>query len=107
MAIKETQTCDIAKRKHVGLAIHLDGFGAEIDAGCRDVVIEVPLAGPMGEERQEASLSHAGITDDYNLELLRRTHFLGDYSTKKIFLELSFAVETCCCLFPFLSQRPR
>ena len=60
------------------MAIKLDGLGTEVNAGCRDVVIEVSLASPVGEQRQEAGLSHARVTDDHNLELLGRTHFFRD-----------------------------
>ena len=70
-------TCDIAKCEHVGMAIKLNGLGTEVDAGCRDVVIEVSLASSVGEQRQEAGLSHTRVTDDHNLELLWRTHFFG------------------------------
>ena len=72
--------------KVVRLAVDLEAIRAEVYAGCRDVAVEVPLAGVVREQGQETSLAHFCVTQYDHLELLRRRTHLEEVLPETIVL---------------------
>ena len=58
----------------VSLTIDFETFWTEIDASCRDVVIQMSFASVVSEESQETSFTDIGGTHDNHLKLFGRTH---------------------------------
>lgn len=79
-------TWNVTEVKVVRLAVDLEALRAEVYAGCRDVAVEVPLAGVVREQGQETSLAHFGVTQYDHLELLRRRTHLEEVLPETIVL---------------------